>query len=99
MSGRHDPFDLFARKALDWWRVEDIKDTHRQHLGAQMPPPGLAWLELIIDSNDQGRTLFRRRALLHPPGLGGHHTGRPSTPFTGWSSAVCSTTSPMRPRD
>ena len=33
--------------------------------------PGLAWLELIIDIDDQKRTLFRQRALFHPKGPAG----------------------------
>jgi hypothetical protein len=40
--------------------------------------PGLAWLELTVDTDDTddsvpiGRTLFRQRALFHPRGLAGH---------------------------
>jgi len=69
--GRRDPFDLAVGDALDWWRVEDIEDSHLLRLRAEMRLPGLAWLELIIDSDDQGRTLFRQRALFHPQGPAG----------------------------
>ena len=70
--GRRDPFDLSVGDALDWWRVEEIEDWHLLRLRAEMRLPGLAWLELIIDTDDQGRTLFRQRALFHPRGLAGH---------------------------
>ncbi|MHB8185999.1 MAG: SDR family oxidoreductase [Dermatophilaceae bacterium] len=69
--GRRDPFDLAVGDALDWWRVEDIEDLHLLRLRAEMRLPGLAWLELIIDIDDQGRTLFRQRALFHPQGPAG----------------------------
>jgi len=45
--------------------------------------PGLAWLELIIDSDDTGRTLFRQRALFHPRGLAGHVYWKMVYPFHG----------------
>ncbi|MBE3075501.1 MAG: SDR family oxidoreductase, partial [Actinobacteria bacterium] len=66
--GRRDPFDLVVGDALDFWRVEDIEDKHLLRLRAEMRLPGLAWLDLIIDTDDQGRTLFRQRALFHPLG-------------------------------
>ncbi|HEX7405237.1 MAG TPA: SDR family oxidoreductase [Candidatus Nanopelagicaceae bacterium] len=66
--GRRDPFDLVAGDALDWWRVEEIEEKRLIRLRAEMKLPGLAWLELIIDSNDQGQTIFRQRALFYPLG-------------------------------
>jgi hypothetical protein len=33
--------------------------------------PGLAWLELIIERDDRGQTLFRQRAIFHPHGPAG----------------------------
>ena len=41
-------------------------------LRAEMKAPGLAWLELIVEQDPVGRTLFRQRALFHPRGLAGH---------------------------
>jgi len=70
--GRRDPFELSVGEALDWWRVEEIDDGHLLRLRAEMRLPGLAWLELIIDTDDQRRTVFRQRALFHPRGLAGH---------------------------
>jgi uncharacterized protein YbjT (DUF2867 family) len=69
--GRRDPVDLVVGDALDWWRVEDIEDECLLRLRAEMRLPGLAWLELIVESDEQGRTLFRQRALFHPQGPAG----------------------------
>ena len=81
--GRRDPFDLSVGDALDWWRVEEIEDKHRLRLRAEMRLPGLAWLELIVDTDDQGQTLFRQRALFHPWGLAGHLYWAVIRPFHG----------------
>ena len=81
--GRRDPDDLSVGDALDWWRVEDIQDNHRLRLRAEMRLPGLAWLELIVEADDAGRTLFRERALFHPRGLAGHLYWKMISPFHG----------------
>jgi len=84
--GRRDPFDLSVGDALDWWRVEEIDDLHLLRLRAEMRLPGLAWLELIVDTEDgnpTGRTLFRQRALFHPRGLPGHLYWALIRPFHG----------------
>jgi uncharacterized protein YbjT (DUF2867 family) len=69
--GRRDPFKLVAGDALDWWRVEEIEEGHLLRLRAEMKLPGLAWLELIVDSNPAGQTVFRQRALFRPRGSSG----------------------------
>ena len=82
--GRRDPFDLSVGDALDWWRVEDLEQNHRLRLRAEMRLPGLAWLELIVDTDDSlptGRTVFRQRALFHPRGLAGHLYWKAISPF------------------
>lgn len=81
--GRRDPFDLNVGEALDWWRVEEIDDLHLLRLRAEMRLPGLAWLELIVDTDEQGRTVFRQRALFHPRGLAGHIYWALIRPFHG----------------
>jgi len=81
--GRRDPMELTVGDALDWWRVEDIDDLHLLRLRAEMRLPGLAWLELIIDTDDHGWTLFRQRALFHPRGLAGHVYWAIIRPFHG----------------
>jgi hypothetical protein len=67
--GRRDPDDLLVGDGLDWWRAHDIQDNHQLRLRAQMRLPGLAWLELIVDSDDASRTLFRQRALFGSCGM------------------------------
>jgi uncharacterized protein YbjT (DUF2867 family) len=84
--GRRDPFKLSVGDALDWWRVEDIDHSHLLRLRAEMRLPGLAWLELIVDTDDSkptGQTQFRQRALFHPRGLAGHVYWKVVYPFHG----------------
>ena len=69
--GRRDPSNLIVGDALDWWRVEELEVGHLLRLRAEMRLPGLAWLELIIEKDAEGRTLFRQRALFHPRGPAG----------------------------
>ncbi len=75
--------DLAVGDALDWWRVEEIEDLHLLRLRAEMRLPGLAWLELIAEEDDRGRTVFRQRALFHPRGLVGHLYWAVVYPFHG----------------
>ncbi len=81
--GRRDPASLFVGDALDWWRVEDIEERRLLRLRAEMRLPGLAWLELMVDTDDLGRTVFRQRALFHPRGLAGHAYWAAVYPFHG----------------
>lgn len=69
--GRRDAFNLVIGDALDWWRVEELEENHLLRLRAEMRLPGLAWLELIIEVDGHGQTLFRQRALFHPLGPAG----------------------------
>lgn len=69
--GRRNAFSLVIGDALDWWRVEELEENHLLRLRAEMRLPGLAWLELIIEKDEEGRTLFRQRALFHPHGPAG----------------------------
>jgi uncharacterized protein YbjT (DUF2867 family) len=81
--GRRSPNDLSVGDPLDWWRVEEIEDVHLLRLRAEMRLPGLAWLELIVDKNDAGGTVFRQRALFHPQGLPGQLYWWAIKPFHG----------------
>jgi uncharacterized protein DUF2867 len=81
--GRRSPTDLSVGDPLDWWRVEEIEDLHLLRLRAEMRLPGLAWLELIVDKNDTGGTVFRQRALFHPQGLPGQLYWWAIKPFHG----------------
>lgn len=81
--GRRDPARLVIGDALDWWRVEDVERGHLLRLRAEMRLPGLAWLELIVDRDSSGRTVFRQRAIFHPRGLAGHAYWAMVYPFHG----------------
>ncbi len=81
--GRRDPDQLYVGESLDWWRVEEIVDRKLLRLRAEMKVPGAAWLELGVETDDQGRTLFVQRALFHPRGLAGHAYWWSVAPFHG----------------
>lgn len=81
--GRRHPHHLAPGDALDWWRVEKIEDGHLLRLRAEMRLPGDAWLELIAETDDAGRTVFRQRALYHPHGLLGQAYWWAVYPFHG----------------
>jgi uncharacterized protein YbjT (DUF2867 family) len=81
--GRRHPDDLAVGDAVDWWRVEEIENYRLLRLRAEMRLPGLAWLELIVGTDDQGRTRFRQRAIFHPHGLAGHLYWLGIAPFHG----------------
>ncbi len=70
--GRRDPARLRVGDSLDFWRVEEIEPGKLLRLRAEMRLPGLAWLELSVTPDGDGRTRYRQRALFHPQGLAGH---------------------------
>ncbi|MFF1544907.1 SDR family oxidoreductase [Streptomyces sp. NPDC058291] len=70
--GRRDAARLRVGDSLDFWRVEEIEPGRLLRLRAEMRLPGLAWLELRVDADADGRTRFRQRAVFHPHGLLGH---------------------------
>jgi uncharacterized protein YbjT (DUF2867 family) len=67
--GRLHPDRLSVGDPLDWWRIEELDRGRLLRLRAEMRLPGQAWLELLVGTDDEGRTLFRQRALFHPRGL------------------------------
>lgn len=79
--GRRDAERLRAGDSLDFWRVEEIEPVRLLRLRAEMRLPGLAWLEMRVDTDDQGRTRYRQRALFHPRGLLGHAYWWSVSPF------------------
>ncbi|MFQ6395566.1 SDR family oxidoreductase [Nocardia sp. KC 131] len=79
--GRRDPHRLHAGEALDWWRVEHIDRPHLLRLRAEMRVPGLAWLELGVESYPGGGSRYRQRAIFQPHGLAGHLYWKAITPF------------------
>ena len=97
--GRRDAGRLRVGDSLDFWRVEEVVPGRLLRLRAEMRLPGLAWLELTVGHDAQGRTLYGQRALFHPHGLTGHAYWWPSRRSTA-CSAVWPATSrpPPRPR-
>ncbi|MBI4939600.1 MAG: SDR family oxidoreductase [Actinobacteria bacterium] len=81
--GRRSPFDLRVGDAVDWWRVEDVQDTRLLRLRAEMRLPGLAWLDLAVEEDEEGRTVFKQTAYFHPRGLLGQLYWWSVTPFHG----------------
>ncbi len=81
--GRRDPVHLRPGDALDFWRVEAIKPGELLRLRAEMKLPGLAWLELYVGRDDDGRIVYRQRAIFQPHGLAGHAYWRSVSPFHG----------------
>jgi uncharacterized protein YbjT (DUF2867 family) len=81
--GRRDPRRLLVGDALDFWRVEAITPGSLLRLRAEMKLPGLAWLELTVDRDDGGRTIYSQRAIFQPRGLAGHAYWRSISPFHG----------------
>ncbi len=70
--GRRDPEHLYVGETVDFWRVERCDRGQLLRLRAEMKLPGLAWLELIVDQDAEGRTVYRQRATYRPTGLLGH---------------------------
>jgi uncharacterized protein YbjT (DUF2867 family) len=81
--GRRDPDQLYVGESLDFWRVEELLDGQLLRLRAEMKLPGAAWLELRVETDEQGGTLFVQRALFHPRGLAGHAYWWSVAPFHG----------------
>ncbi len=79
--GRRDPARLRVGDSLDFWRVEEMERGHLLRLRAEMRLPGLAWLELSVEADGAGRSLYRQRALFYPRGLAGHAYWRSIAPF------------------
>ncbi|MEV6027384.1 SDR family oxidoreductase [Streptomyces sp. NPDC052036] len=79
--GRRDAERLRAGDSLDFWRVEEIEPGYLLRLRAEMRLPGLAWLEMYVERDEQGRTRYRQRALFHPHGLLGHAYWWSVSPF------------------
>ncbi|MFI6306195.1 SDR family oxidoreductase [Amycolatopsis thailandensis] len=81
--GRRDPRRLHLGEALDWWRVEYLDRPRMLRLRAEMKLPGRAWLELSVESDEDGGTVYRQRAVFEPHGLAGHAYWKGIAPFHG----------------
>ncbi|GAA3052875.1 hypothetical protein GCM10020000_38100 [Streptomyces olivoverticillatus] len=95
--GRRDAVRLRAGDCLDFWRVEEIEPGRLLRLRAEMRLPGRAWLEMTVDRDPQGQTVYRQHALFCPPTASpGTPTGGASSPSTPWCSAAWPGTSSRR---
>ncbi|MCX5202325.1 SDR family oxidoreductase [Streptomyces sp. NBC_00237] len=81
--GRRDRARLRVGDSLDFWRVEEIEAGKLLRLRAEMRVPGLAWLELGVRRDGEGRTVYHQRAVFHPRGLAGHAYWWSVAPFHG----------------
>ncbi|MFG1810856.1 SDR family oxidoreductase [Streptomyces sp. NPDC049040] len=79
--GRRDAARLRVGDSLDFWRVEEIERGRLLRLRAEMRLPGLAWLEMSVGRDAEGRTRYRQRAVFHPRGLLGHAYWWAVSPF------------------
>ena len=69
--GRRHPDDLRIGDALDFWRVEDLRDDKLIRLRAEMKLPGRAWLQFRLRPEADGATLLEQTAAFSPKGLAG----------------------------
>lgn len=67
--GRRDPDRLRVGDAVDWWRVEAIEPGHSLTLRSEMAMTGRAWLQLSVETGQDGTTRYRQRAIYFPDGL------------------------------
>ncbi|MBB3093286.1 uncharacterized protein YbjT (DUF2867 family) [Actinoplanes campanulatus] len=81
--GRRDRHRLRVGEALDWWRVEEIEPGSLLRLRAEMRVPGRAWLEMRVCRGEDGRSVYRQRAVFLPRGLAGHLYWASVLPFHG----------------
>ena len=80
--GRRDPRRLRVGDAVDFWRVEELVPGRLLRLRAEMRLPGLAWLELRVESGER-RVRYIQRAVFHPRGLAGQLYWWSLKPFHG----------------
>ncbi|PIR21178.1 MAG: NAD(P)-dependent oxidoreductase [Deltaproteobacteria bacterium CG11_big_fil_rev_8_21_14_0_20_47_16] len=71
--GRRDPNSLRRGDAVDFWRVETIKENSLLRLRAEMKLPGEAWLQFKIDADPENsrRCYLTQTAFFEPRGLMG----------------------------
>ncbi len=68
--GRRDPEEILSGEALDFWRVEQVKENTLLRLRAEMKVPGHAWLQYEVFPEEKGSRLTQT-ALFAPEGLSG----------------------------
>lgn len=68
--GRRDPDHLRVGDALDFWRVEEVRQPTLLRLRAEMKVPGRAWLQYEVTAIEGGSRLVQT-AFFEPKGLPG----------------------------
>jgi uncharacterized protein YbjT (DUF2867 family) len=70
--GRRDPDHVRVGDAVDFWRVEAVRQPEVLRLRAEMKLPGRAWLQYeLVPSVDGRRTKLIQTAFFEPRGLAG----------------------------
>jgi len=81
--GRDHPSRLVVGDAVDFWRVEEVREGRMLRLRAEMRLPGLAWLELAVRPEKDGSSTLRQLATFYPRGLAGQLYWWSVSPFHG----------------
>jgi hypothetical protein len=70
LRGRRSYHDLRINDVIDFWRVEDLRPDRRLLLRAEMKLPGKAWLEFLIDREEE-KNLLTVNAYFKANGIAG----------------------------
>lgn len=70
LRGRRSYTDLRINDVIDFWRVEDLEDDKRLLLRAEMKLPGRAWLEFLIN-REEDKNRLSVNAYYQPRGIAG----------------------------
>lgn len=83
--GRRSRGRVAVGDAIDFWRVERVEPGRLLRLRAEMRVPGLAWLDLQCEpEEDGGGARYRQRAVFFPSGLAGRLYWLAVLPFHGF---------------
>lgn len=71
--GRRSASDVRVGDAIDFWRVEALKEDRLLRLRAEMKVPGKAWLQFEVcpAEGDETRSVVTQTAFFEPKGLAG----------------------------
>lgn len=69
--GRRDPVYLRVGDAMDFWRVEDVREDRLLRLRAEMKVPGRAWLQFEVIPEEASRSRLVQTAYFASKGLAG----------------------------